>query len=190
VTTVALAGRRVDACDTTNSRFPRSATGSVEQRLYEYFNQNAIRHLIVSAACGADLLALKAADEAGISARTIILPFSVEEFRHTSVIDRPGSWDDRHGVTGDWSKLYDRMIDAADAAGTLVLLGCVPGDKGAYAAATERIVAEAARGGDEARACVVWEGTARGPVDHSNQLAQLASGRGWLVDQIQTCSGL
>lgn len=187
MTTVALAGRRVDASDMATSRFPLSETGAVERRLHEYYIEHTVRHLVVSAACGADLLALKAAEEAGVDARTIILPFSVEEFRRTSVLDRPGSWIDRHGMISDWSELYERLIDAADAAGTLVLLGCLPGDGSAYAAATERIVIEAARFGDEVRACVVWEGSARGPIDHSNQLVQLATGRGWPLDQIQTC---
>jgi hypothetical protein len=187
VTTVALAGRRIDTPDTNPSRFPHAAIGAVEQSLHDYFTEHSVRHLVASAACGADLLALKAAAEAGIELRTIVLPFGVEEFRCTSVADRPGTWLDRHGAADDWNALYDRMVAAADAAGTLIVLACGPGDEDAYAMATDRIITEAARNNTAVRACVVWEGAARGVVDHSNALAEGARRHGWSVDQIDTC---
>lgn len=188
MTTVAVAGRRVDGPEASPPRFPLAATGAVEKRLFEYFAEHGTHRLVASAACGADLLALKAAEEAKITSRTIVLPFGVEDFRRTSVTDRPGAWLDRHGRGGDWSALYDQMIADAEAMGTLVVLGCEPGNEHAYAAATERIVAEAARDEPAVRGCIVWEGTTRRAVDHSNALATSAGRHGWPVDQISTLS--
>ena len=64
--------------------------------------------LVCSVACGADLVALEAAERLG-RRRRIVLPFAAERFRMTSVTDRPG----------DWGPMFDRMIAAADATDAL-----------------------------------------------------------------------
>ena len=47
--------------------------------------------IVSSAACGADLLLLDVADEMHVP-RHVLLPSTPEEFRVSSVTDRPGNW--------------------------------------------------------------------------------------------------
>lgn len=176
MTTVALAGRRIDPPDAPHARFPLVNVAEVERRLGEYFHTYAIRHLVCSAACGADLLALLAAQKAGIAAPTIVLPFNPERFRQSSVTDRPG----------DWGELYDVMIANARKAGRLVVLAADSSDDRSYKVATSQIVAEAAAAGPDVRVCLVWEGAARGVSDHSTILADAAKTLGWPMDFIST----
>src|SRR5687767_4455542 len=145
--TIALAGRRIDA-PASKERFPLRNVETVERRTLAYLRAHEARRLVCSAACGADLLALRAAQTMRGVIRTIVLPFGVETFRLTSVIDRPG----------DWSDLYTELVSDAGRTGNLVVLGLSPGNKAAYAAATDRIVEEAARTG-LVRCCIVWEGS-------------------------------
>jgi hypothetical protein len=156
---VALAGRRVDAEGTDPPRFPLANVALVRKRLTELFIAENATALICSAACGADLVALEEAQRLGIR-RRIVLPFPLERFRETSVIDRPG----------DWGPVFDRLVAAAKAADNdLVVLDSGDGDS-AYAAANEAIVQEAqalAHAGAARRlvAVVVWEGAARSGSD-------------------------
>ena len=90
---VALAGRRVDPKDQDPRRFS-STPESVElvrRRIRDKLLNLQASVLVSSAACGADLLALAEAGELGLR-RRIILPFDHNEFRSTSVTDRPGNW--------------------------------------------------------------------------------------------------
>jgi hypothetical protein len=57
------------------------------------------------------LLALRAAKVLGLR-RRLVLPFSVEAFRDTSVTDRPD----------DWGPLYDELIAAARQTDDLVVM--------------------------------------------------------------------
>jgi hypothetical protein len=153
---VALAGRRIDAAGTHPPRFPSEAVATVRQRLVDLLSENGTVALVCSAACGADLLALEAAEQLGLR-RRIVLPFPPERFRQTSVVDRPG----------EWGPLFDRLVAAATAAGDLVVLPSNNGDdEAAYVAANKAIIREAealARDYDTRRrlAVVVWEGAAR-----------------------------
>jgi hypothetical protein len=174
VTTVALAGRRIDAPGGP-VRFPLARVDAVEAALRAYFAKHAVTHLVCSAACGADLLALRAAADAGVQQRTIVLPFDAATFQRTSVTDRPG----------DWGALYDRLVGEVAAAGGLVVLGLEPDAGGAYDIATEKILAIAAATAP-VRTCVVWEGGSRGAGDHSLALATGARARGWPVDEVHT----
>lgn len=173
--TIALAGRRIDAADGPR-RFPLAMADTVRARLEAYFARVGAAHLVVSAACGADLLAVEAAHRSRLGAGdiTLVLPFSVERFRVTSVTDRPG----------EWGALYDRAVADAGRAGRLVLLG-LEETEDAYDAATRRIVEEAAARAP-ARVCIVTEGAVRGAVDHSNALGVYARERDLPVDQIST----
>jgi hypothetical protein len=81
---------------------------AVRQRLVDMLAAERAAVLVCSAACGADLVALEAAERLGLR-RRIVLPFAAERFRTTSVTDRPG----------DWGPLFDRMIAAAGAAGEM-----------------------------------------------------------------------
>ena len=180
MTTVALAGRRIDAPDAA-VRFPLARVDAVADALGDYFRRHAVTHLVSSAACGADLVALRVAATAGVARRTVVLPFDVATFRRTSVTDRPGAW----------GALYDRIVAEVAGEGGLVLLGLESAAPGAYDTATERIldVAGTAAGVDDAgavRACLVWEGATRGVGDHSLALADGARRRGWPVDEVLT----
>jgi hypothetical protein len=148
---VALAGRRIDCTDTNPSRFPRDAIPSVRRRLADLFAREHAVALVCSAACGADLLALEEAERLGLR-RRIILPFPPDRFRQSSVVDRPG----------DWGRMFDRLVAAAEKAGDLVVLSETDDEEIAYAAANKAIISEAqklAQGDTRHRlvAAIVWE---------------------------------
>src|SRR5512141_1497998 len=128
---VALAGRRVDAPDANQIRFPLRNAPMVEERIRECF-QKGVRVLVCSAACGSDLLALGVAGELGIR-RRIVLPFPRDLFRETSVIDRPG----------DWGERYDRVLDEVERQRDLVILAQKESDTDAYTRTNLAIVGEA-----------------------------------------------
>lgn len=89
----------------------------------------------------------------------VVLPFSREAFRRTSVVDRPG----------DWGARYDRVLDRAEKENDLVVLAGTEGDSEAYVAANSRILDEAAsvaaKLGLSVVAVVVWDQRSRGPSD-------------------------
>jgi hypothetical protein len=168
---IALAGRRVDAAGAEPSRFPPENVQAVRDRIQSLFaSRNAIT-LVSSAACGADLLGLEAAELQHMRTR-IVLPFSREVFRRTSVTDRPG----------DWGASYDRALDLAEAKNDVVVLGYREDDSEAYVATNRAILAEAvsiARNtGLGLAAVVVWDQRSRGPDDITEQFLNEATGRG------------
>jgi hypothetical protein len=173
---IALAGRRIDAEGSDPPRFPLMNVPVVRARLAEVFSSESIAALVCSAACGADLIALEEAERVGRK-RRIVLPFSPERFRATSVIDRPG----------EWGPVFDRVVAAAEAADDLVVLdgGIVGDETAAYAAANEAIIREAqalARAGGTPRrsvAIVVWEGAARAGSDATEDFRRLALAAGF-----------
>jgi hypothetical protein len=174
---LALAGRRPDAQGTEVRRFPPENAAGVRSRLRGEMAAHHARALVCAPAAGADLLALEAAGELGVR-RRVILPFSRARFRETSVVDRPGGF----------GPIYDRVLDAVEAAGDLVVLQ-VPGtDEAAYAAANEAILDEAARlaAPDPPVAVVVWDGRSRGPDDATAAFADAARGRGMAILEILT----
>ena len=177
---VALAGRRVDAPGTHPPRFPLENVPLVRKRLAELLAGEGAAALVCSAACGADLVALEEAERLGVR-RRIVLPFSPERFRQTSVVDRPG----------EWGPVFDRLVTAASAAGDLVVLDAGEGDV-AYAAANEAIVREAQAlaqlGGAAQRlvAVVVWEGAARSGSDATGGLRDLAAKAGFEERSVPT----
>jgi hypothetical protein len=186
---IALAGRRIDSSDADAPRFPLANVPLVRQRLRSFFAEHRATTLVCSAACGADLVALEAAQSLGMRCR-IVLPFEPEKFRETSVTDRPG----------DWGPLYDRTSEVVRHAGDLVVLANCGEGGAAYAAANQRILEEAvsvakstvandAASPSEALAAIVWEGRSRGPDDNTQQFAELARERGLKVQDISTLDG-
>jgi hypothetical protein len=188
---VALAGRRVDAPDADTPRFPPENVGLVRERLGSFLEDRRATTLVCSAACGADLVALEAAEALGLR-RRIVLPFDPERFRETSVVDRPG----------DWGPLYDRLIEAVTRAGDLMVLEDAAEGGTAYAAANERILDEALRLAgvsvgsgpkpsghvppERALAVIVWDGRSRGNDDATEQFAASARRRGLTTEEIFT----
>ncbi|HEY7022514.1 MAG TPA: hypothetical protein VH349_15460 [Ktedonobacterales bacterium] len=184
---LALAGRRIDA-DGAPPRFPLKQAPSVKGRLTRLLRDLQPDALVCSAACGADLLALEAAMALNIPV-TIVLPFAPEQFRETSVVDRPG----------DWGRRYDAVMKRATNGATA---GCIhviepPSgqDDDVYVAATDAILDDAQKlagevGGSsdetELVAVVVWEGASRGEGDLTEYFRQGALERGFTEKVILT----
>jgi hypothetical protein len=167
----ALAGRRIDAPDAKEARFPLANAERVRERIAAALREHQVAALVASAACGADLIALDEAAKLG-ARRRIVLPFPVARFREKSVTDRPG----------DWGALYDRLVRDAEKAGDLVALEAVAGDDdAAYLAATRTIIEQAlaASRGDDRVAITVWEGQARSGDDITDVFRRLAAKAGF-----------
>lgn len=175
---VALAGRRIDPTDAAEPRFPSASAALVGGRIRAKLTELGATTLVSSAACGADLLALAAAESLGIH-RVVVLPFDAPRFRSTSVTDRPGG-------TEVWGPLFDEMLAPLPQKDVIVLPRATDGDA-AYAAVNEAILAEAARRATpegEVTAVVVWDGRERDGTDLSAQFMQLARRRGIPVTEV------
>lgn len=175
---IALAGRRVDAPAAKQPRFPSENVDRVGERIQNLFAARNASALVCSAACGADLLALEAARRRHMR-RRIVLPFSREAFRRTSVVDRPG----------DWGTRYDRALDQIEEENNLVVLGRREDDSGAYAATNSIILDEAAslaqNLGLGLLAVIVWD-ESRGPGDITEQFLNEATRRHIEVAAVST----
>jgi hypothetical protein len=173
---IALAGRRIDAPDTTPPRFPLSKVEEVRSRLAGAFARLHAVGLVCSGACGADLVALEAAEQLNMR-RRIVLPFAPERFRKSSVTDRPG----------EWGRVFDRQIATAAKSDDLVVLDLGGDENRAYAAANEAIIRETlrlARAVEQSRphrrvAILVWEGAGRQDSDATAAFGDLARKAGF-----------
>jgi hypothetical protein len=173
----ALAGRRIDASDAKVARFPLSEVPRVRRELRELFIREEIEMLVCAAACGADLIALEQASELGIRCR-IVLPFAVDEFRRSSVVDRPG----------EWGPLFDAVVESATLRNDLVLGHHVENMHAAFTLANERILQEASlQTGRQLMAIVVWDGVSRGTDDVTAHFVTLASELNFAIRTIETC---
>ena len=178
---IALAGRRIDALDAKEERFPLKMKKIVYERIREFFHNNKATVLVSSAACGADLLAQKAARDLEID-QHIILPFEREKFRTTSVIDRPGNWGD----------LFDRICDEVEREENLIVLENSGNDEEkAYSAVTTEILNQAEslkenHENEEILVVVVWEGKAKDEKDETAAFAEKAGLRNLRLEQILT----
>lgn len=181
----AVAGRRIDPEPAEARRFPFERVPKVEGELHRLFEDIGVSFLVTSAACGADLLALKVAGEMSIPAR-IILPFNAARFKKTSVLDR---------LHPDyWGELFDNAIAAARAKGELIELAGNAGSDGAYSAVNEAIIKDAfslassgAGGADERPvAVIIWEGQARAGTDATEEFRQRAEAAGFDIRTIAT----
>ena len=175
---IALAGRRVDAADAKESRFPLQSVDIVRSRVREMLKAQGATAVVSAAACGADLVALSEAGRLELR-RRVVLPFARGRFRESSVTDRPG----------DWGRLYDQVLDEVEAAGDLIMMDRVS-DNEAYSAANRAILDEAVRLGKELHAAVgavlVWDGASRGPDDLTEEFGTEARKRGLAVVEVKT----
>jgi hypothetical protein len=173
---LALAGRRIDATESPRFAFPLGNVEKVRNRIRGLFTERAVRVLICSAACGADLIALEIAIDLHLECR-IIIPFIPSRFRELSVIDRPGNW----------GPVFDRIIGSAHI--DLVTLNLNEGDE-AYTQTNMVIVTEAMNLAAQLHAVVgaalVWEGTANGKTDGTASLGNFAHERGIDVLEVST----
>jgi hypothetical protein len=190
-TIVAFAGRRIDATDVETPRFPLTQVDVVQQKIEELFRRDNVKTLTCSAACGADLIALRVAQKLRINYR-IILPFVPERFRVTSVMDRPCTQE------WNWGVLFDQIIDIAQGSGELVVVETDEDPQTAYQAVNQAILNEALQQGRiqagrgapqefyEVQAVIVWDGHARGPRDLTLHFGEEARSRGLVVKEILT----
>lgn len=175
---IALAGRRVDAANTSESRFPVRNTNLVTIRVREFIERERAGAIVSAAACGADLIALGEAGRLGVR-RRVVLPFARDRFRQTSVTDRPG----------DWGPVYDQILDEVEAHGDLLVMN-LEAEQEAFLAVNRAILDEAMRLGKEAKADVaallVWDGASRGAGDLTEAFGAEARRRGLPVLEIRT----
>lgn len=171
----ALAGRRIDRAGEGDVRFPLSAVPSVRLKLERLFSEKPPRLLVCSAACGADLVALEVAEAIGIATH-IVLPFSAEKFRETSVIDRPGNW----------GPVFDQALQHAEGSGGVTVLAGVGDPDRDYSAATRRIIdtASAADAGLDRVAVAVFEGDIRPDNDATGEFRALAISEGFRLEDV------
>lgn len=177
---IALAGRRVDAVDAKEQRFPSNPehVEVVRQRIRAILQAYNAVAIVSSAACGADLLALSEAGNLGVR-RRIVLPFERERFRETSVTDRPG----------EWGPLYDLVLNDIKHKSDLLVLEMQPGYE-AYAKASHVIVDEALSLGQlhntSVIAVLVWDGVFRGLGDLTEEFGLYARAKGIRVVDVMT----
>lgn len=175
-TVACLAGRRIDPEHADPIRFPAHREPLVRGHLSRILATETVWHLVCSAACGADIIALEACASAGVSA-TIVLPFAAAEFRRVSVTDRPG----------DWGPRFDRVLARARAAGSITELSMSSKDERAFEIANEEIVSIAAgmRSGRHL-AVIVWDGEKVGEEDVTGHVRDLAVARGFDLLEVPT----
>ena len=172
----ALVGRRIDADGTSVPQFPLGMVPAVRKALDQLLREERVNLLICSAACGADLLALDVALNAGIRCR-VILPFDQTRFRQTSVTDRPGNW----------GLLFDRIISVVKSKGDLVVLNGQQTPEQAYSEANKEIIHEIMHApGVRRLAIIVWEGHPRTTDDATAQFQRLAQSAGLLERIVPT----
>ena len=175
---IAAAGRRIDADDTKEPRFPLQNVHIVTARVRRMLENRGATAVVCSAACGADLIALSEAGSLSLR-RKVILPFDRERFRATSVADRPGNW----------VELYDQILDQVEAAGDLVVIQASR-EENAYSATNQRILHEAIllgeQSGEPISAVLVWNGASRGGDDLTEAFGFEAPNRGLPVMEVRT----
>ena len=191
---VAFAGRRIDATDAEPPRFPLTQVNVVQKKIEELFRRGNVNALISSAACGADLIALRMAQKLGIRYR-IVLPFAPERFRITSVMDRPCTQEWK------WSVLFDQVVNIAQGKGELIVVETDEDRQAAYQAVNHEILnvtlqqariqadtitMEVLQKIHRVQAVIAWDGHARGTHDLTWHFAEEARSRGLAVKEILT----
>jgi len=175
---IALAGRRVDAIDATQSKFPLQNVDRVSRAVRALFELHQVTAVVSSAACGADLIGLAEAGKLGLR-RRIVLPFDRAKFRETSVIDRPG----------DWAALYDKILDEVESRNDLTVVNTATHAE-PYSMVNGLILADAVslgrEEGEPVNAALVWDGISRGKQDFTDELGVEARKLGLAVLEVLT----
>ena len=91
---VAFAGHMIDAPERTLPRFPAALVPAVRAAVREHVARLNTPIIYTSAACGADLIFIEAALEAGAEVN-VVLPFDCEDFVRTSVAIGGSDWIER-----------------------------------------------------------------------------------------------
>lgn len=168
------AGRRVDAPDATAARFPSKNVPEVRKKIKHFLKREKPSAIVCSGACGADLLLLNAGGDMHIS-RYILLPSEPEEFRKSSVTDRPG----------DWGDLYTKALQTSK----VEVLKLPEGQEG-YLETNVKLLdkaqAVAAEQKTTVQVLVIWNMQSRGPDDVTNHFLEQAKLRKIPVVEIST----
>ena len=177
---VALAGRRIDATDAREIRFPIESVEKVRQELRELLRSTRPAAIVCSGANGADLVALEVAGEIGIP-RTMVLPFDPVVFKSVSVTDRPGNWED----------LFNRICKEIKKEGQLIILNFAVDDKDAYEKTSIAILNQAQilaekYASKEITGVIIWEGSVKEKEDVTNHFIREGIKRGLLIKEIKT----
>jgi hypothetical protein len=177
-TVLALAGRRIDAAGAEERRFPPTNEAMVAVRIRNMMVSAASQALVCSAASGADILALEGAMQLGLE-RRVVLPFSSQQFRATSVADRGEVWGLR----------FDAILQQLQSKDILEL-NLQGGDNEAYTAVNAKIIEEAMGWAStterRALAMVVWNGFSRGATDLTDGFRSIAVDRDLEVIPVPT----
>ena len=168
------AGRRVDAAAAETVRFPSSNVPKVRRKIEELLLGLKPMATVSAAACGADLLLLDVADGMGVP-RYILLPSGPEEFRQSSVTDRPGNW----------GELYTKALRSSH----LEVLKLPEGQEG-YLETNLKLLDRAQTLANHerttVRALVVWNLVSRGPDDVTEHFLEQANHRRIPITEIST----
>ena len=171
---IVAAGRRVDAADAATERFPQRNVPDVRAKLEDFLKQQTPSAIVSSGACGADLLVLQAVANDRVQ-RYVLLPSSPEEFRESSVTDRPG----------DWGPIYDEVLKSSQ----VEVLELPTGQEG-YLEINRRLLdkaaALAAELGTSVSALVIWNQESRGDDDVTAHFLHEARQRSFPVTEIST----
>jgi|SRR5580704_2064963 hypothetical protein len=178
MTIIATAGRRIDPPNASPARFPLANRDAVRERVRAALLEYGATGIVASGACGADLLAQDVVRELQLPHRRMILPFTPDAFRDSSVTDRPGGW----------GPLFDDLLAELTARGDVVILAQDPGGDAAYAAVNEVILAEADRiaGASVPLVLLIWDGISRGDGDLTADLGIKARERSWPIAEVLT----
>ncbi len=168
---VVSAGRRVDPPGAETPRFPAQNVPEVQAEVEQYLLRCGPVAVVASAACGADLIVLQAARVP----RYVLLPSSPEEFRKSSVTDRPGAW----------GAIYDDILHHS----SVEVLEVPAGHEG-YVEVNRRLMdkAQALAGdlGTTIAVLVIWNGESRGEDDVTAHFLREANERYLPVTEIVT----
>src|SRR5262245_26043781 len=176
---IALAGRRIDAPDAVQKRFPIENADRVQREIRDALTYLKATALVCSAACGVDILALETAGDLGLR-RSVILPYDKAAFRLSSVADRPG----------DWLERFDRIIGDVGARNDLLVYDYDRDQEETYFAINHDVLDTAEEMAlkleDNLYAMGVWNGEARGEDDVTAHFLEEAKRRGLKVMELST----
>jgi len=177
-TVLAVSGRRIDPEGADQPGFPAGNEALVALRIRNMMLSTSAKVVVCSGACGTDILALEAAAQLDLG-RRMVLPFSREKFRATSVADRGE----------DWGRRFDAILQQLPGQ-HIIELSLPQSSEQAYPAANceilDRAEGLASVAGLRALAMVAWNGISRGPTDWTDQFRKLAVDRKLEVMTVST----
>lgn len=172
--TIVGAGRRVDAPDASAARFPPQNVAEVRNKIRRLLDNQKPLAIVSAAACGADLLLLDVAGEIRVP-RYVLLPSEPEEFRVSSVTDRPGNWGELYSKALETSQVEVLKLSEGQQGYLETNLKLL--DRGEMLAKKEHTTV---------KALVVWNLESRGPGDVTAHFLEQAKLRKMPILEIST----